>query len=210
VRGQGRFAFVVVAVMLVMVAVWTWLPPTEGTRAAIEDALVSFHAARYLVWPEGRYDEDTLPPAVQEALRARWREGIEAVAEGHALEVELGDDPVARLLKAPRRLDGRLPLQYGGEVVYLDFKRRTPRGELKVSAAVDVILTTGRWDTGRGEIVDLAEDWPDEWCTVSVYTLRQHGDTWRVVDVEPASGPNGGPPYFYNPATGEFTQDPGA
>jgi hypothetical protein len=208
--GHARFVLAIVAVLLVMAAVWTWLPPADETQAAIQDALVRFETAQGLVWPEGHYDQTTLPPKVQDELREQWRTALGAVAEGQALEDELADDPVVWLLKAPRILGGRLPLQSEGEVVYFDFKRRTARGEVKVTAAVDITKTTGRWSPRAGQIVDVAEDEPDEWCALSVYTLRQRGDTWRVVDVEPASGPNGGPPYFYNPATGEFTQDPGA
>jgi len=210
VGGQARFALLVVAVFLVIAAVWSWLPPTDETQAAIQDALVRFETARRLVWPEDHYDQTRLPPKVQDELRDRWRRSMMAVAEGAALEDELEDDPVASLLEAPRLLGGRLPLEYAGNVVYFDFKRRTTRGAIKVTAAVDVIKTTGRWSPRAGQLVDVAEDEPEEWCTLSVYTLRQGGDAWHVVDVQPASGPNGGPPYFYNPATGEFTQDPGA
>lgn len=209
-HGQGRFVLVIVAVMLVMFAVWTWLPPTAATQNDIKDALVRFETAHLLVWPKDRHDQTTLPFEAQDELRGQWRTALEAVAEEQALEDELGDDPIGPLLRWPRLLGGRLPVAWSGNVPYFDFKRRALRGELKVTAAVDVIKTTGRWSSRAGDIVDLAEDEPDEWYTVSVYTLRQRGDTWRVVDVEPASGPNGGPPYFYSPATGEFTQDPGA
>ena len=208
--GHARFVLAVVAILLVMAAVWTWLPPSDQTQVAIQDALVRFETARGLAWPEGHYDQTTLPPKVQDELRDHWRAALKEVAEGPALEAAMGDDPIATLLRTARLLGGRLPVAWSGSVPYFDFKRRTARGELKVTAAVDIISTTARWSPRAGQLIDVSEDGPDEWCALSVYTLRQRGDTWRVVDVEPASGPNGGPPYFYDPATGRFTQDPGA
>jgi hypothetical protein len=208
VGGQWRFAVVILGALLVAGAVWTWLPPNDATQVALQDAVARFETAKYLVWPEAHYGEATLSAATRDRLREQWHTSLVSVAEGPALEAALKIDPVASLLGALKARRRRVPIARRTEIVYFDFRRRTPRGELKVRAACDVIETTGRWDPVRGEIVDRLEGRPDDWCPLFDYSLRQYGDAWRVVSREATPGPNGGPPYFYNPATGEFTQDP--
>jgi len=210
VRGQWRFAVMILAALLVVAGVWTWLPPDDATQAAARDAIARFEAAKWLAWPENHYGETTLSATVRDALEQRRHRALLTLAEGPALEDALEIDAVGALLRGPTLGGGRVTVGVRGEVVYFDFRRRTPRGELKARAAYDIITTVGKWDAERGAIVDKVEDEPSDWCQVYDYTLKQYGDTWRVVAKEATSGPNGGPPYFYDPTTGEFTQDTGA
>ncbi len=209
-RGQWRFAVMILSALLVAGVVWTWLPPTDATQAATKDAIARFETAKWLLWPEDRYGQTTLPASVRDVLEDRRHRTLITLAEGSALEDALEHDAVAALLREPRLRGGRLTVARRTEIVYYDFRRRTRRGELKVRVAYDIIVTTGRWDPGAGGMVDVREDAPADWCMLYDYTLKQYGDTWRVVAREAVSGPNGGPPYYYSPSTGESTQDPGA
>lgn len=209
-HGQWRFAVMVLGALLVAAGVWTWLPPDDSTQAATREAIARFEAAKWLTWPDDHHDETTLPVAVQNELEERRHRELMTLAEGAALADALEFDAVAALLRAPKLRGGRIPVARRAEVVFFDFRRRTPRGELKVRAAYDIVQTTGRWHPRAGAIVDEVEDEPSDLCQLYDYTIKQYGDAWRVVAKEEASGPNGGPPYFYSPSTGEFTQDTGA
>lgn len=209
-RGQWRFAVMVFGALLIVGAVWTWLPPDDATQAATKHAIARFETTKWLLWPEDHYGETTLPAKVRDELEDARHRALMPLAEGSALEDALEEDAVGALLKAPRLLSGRVPVARRTEVVFFDVRRRTPRGELKVRAAYDVVTTTGKWSPRTGTIVDRAEDGPPDWCQLYDYTLKQYGDAWRVVAKEAVSGPNGGPPYYYSPSTGGFTQDPGA
>jgi hypothetical protein len=200
----------ILAALLVVAGVWTWLPPDDATQAATTTALARFETAKWLLWPDDHYGATTLPAKVRDDLEERRHRELMTLAEGAALEDALEVDAVAALLRAPHLDGGRVPVARRADIVYYDFRRRTPRGELKVRAAYDVIVTTGTWDPRAGAIVDEVEDEPSDWCQLYDYTLRQYGDAWRVVAKEAVSGPNGGPPYYYSPSTGEFTQDTGA
>lgn len=209
-HGQWRFAVMILGALLVAAAVWTWLPPDDATQAATKGAIARFEAARWLVWPEDFYGETTLPAKAREILEDRRHRELMTLAEGSALENALQEDAVGALLRGAKIRGGRLTVARRTEVVYYDFRRRSPRGELKVRAAYDVIVTTGRWDAEKGEMVKVVEDEPSDWCQLFDYTLKQYGDAWRVVAKEAVSGPNGEPTYYFSPSTGEFTQDTGA
>lgn len=209
-RGQWRFAVMVLGALAVAAAVWTWLPPSATTEAATKDAIARFETAKWLLWPEGRLGETTLPTKVREELEDRRHRSLMTLAEGSALEGALQIDAVGALLREPRLRGGRVPVTRKAEVVYYDFRRRTPHGELEVRAACDIVTTTGKWDPSADEIVDRVEDGPSEWCQLFEYTLKQYGDSFRVVAKEAVSGPHGESTHFFNPTTGEFTQDTGA
>jgi len=210
VRGQWRFAVMVLGALLVVAAIWTWLPPDDATQAAARSAIARFERAKGVLWPEDRYGQTTLPSGVRQELQERRYRELMTLAEGAALEDALEIEAVEALLRTPTLNGGRITVASRAKVVYFDFRRRTLSGELKVRAAYDVVKTTGRWHPRAGGIVDTVEDEPSDWCQIFEYTLTQHGDAWRIMAKEEASGPNGGPPYFYSPATSAFTQDPGA
>lgn len=209
-RGQWRFAVMILAALLVVGAVWTWLPPDDATETATQHAIARFETATRLLWPEDHYGQTTLPAHVQDELEERRYRELMTLAEGAALEDALEMDVIGALLREPRLRDGRVAVAVRTEIVFYDFRRRTPRGELKVRAACDVVATAGKWDPDTGEIVGRVEDEPSDWCQLFDYTLKQYGDAWRVVAKEAAAGPNGGPPYYYDPSTGELAQDTGA
>ena len=209
-RWQWRFAVMLLGALLAAGAVWTWLPPNDATQSAMKDTIARFETATSLLWPEDHYGETTLPAKVRDELEDGRHRALMTLAEGSALEDALEEDAVGALLKAPRLLSGRVPVARRTEVVFYDFRRRTSRGEIKVRAACDVFTTTGKWAPRTGTIVERSEGGPSDWCQLYDYTLKQYGDAWRVVAKEAVSGPNGGPPYFYSPSDGGFTQDPGA
>jgi len=200
----------ILGALLVAGAVWTWLPPDDATQSATKDAIARFETARGLVWPEDSYGETTLPAKVQGELEERRHRELMTLAEGAALEDALEEDAVGDLHRSVKVRGGRLTVARRTEVVYYDFRRRTPRGELLVRAAYDIIVTTGRWDAEKGEMTRIVEDDPSDWCQLFDYTLKQYGNAWRVVAKKAVSGPHGESTYFYNPSTGEFTQDTGA
>ena len=86
---------------------------------------------------------------------------------------------------------------------YFDVRRRTTRGELLVRAAVVTWVEAGRWAPRAGEIVDVTRrTYPS--APITDYTLRQFGDSWRVV----AASPVDEAPFFYDVETGETGTGP--
>lgn len=199
---QARFALLLVAVFLVMGAVWTWLPPSDASKAAIEEAIVSYESLDSVVWHPGPGGDAMLSPEAQDALvaerAAAWRE----VAEGDALIAAMDRDPdVVRSVAAERRRspDDPYVVAAGGDVVLFDFRRRTLHGDVLVRAAVVTWVETGLWDQTRDEVVDVARGLGTS-ASIREYTVRQRDDTWVVVE---SAAPDG-PPFSYDPRTGEY------
>jgi hypothetical protein len=204
--GQARFVLVVVAVLLVMAAVWTWLPPSDESQAAIEEALAAYESLDTVVWPPDLYDDPTLTPQQQDAFEATREDAWRDVAEGDALTRALQQDPRAvRRAAAERRRSPHAAFVTGagGEVAVFDFRRRTLGGEILVRAVVVGWVDKGSWSMRAGELVDVYRD-EATGGPVLTYTLRQHGDVWKVVDADVPDGP----PYFYDAETGEYSTGP--
>jgi len=203
VHGQARFVLVVIVVVLVMAAVWTWLPPTEASQEAMKQSILRYDTASLIAWPDDSQGATTLPRAVRDELRAAWRTTLAAVSEGDALATMRRFDPVGTLLGERRQQPDRVVIACGGEVAYFDVRRRSFNGAVVVRAAVSSWVETGTWDAERGEVVRATRR---DQMSVPVfdYTLRQRGDVWKVVD---RAAPKDGP-FFYDTETGEFGSGP--
>jgi hypothetical protein len=206
VHGQWRFAVVIVAALLVVVAVWTWLPPTEDTQGAIERALVAYESQHSVVWPQEHLGDASLSETQLQALlddrAAAWR----AVADDEALLEILREDAdsVRHVMnELQRRPQDGFIVAAGGDVPLFDFRRRTFRGEVLVRAAVARWVETGRWDAQRGEL-EAVQRRSTDGAMIKDYTLRQVGESWRVV----AAAQVDEAPFFYYPATGETGTGP--
>jgi len=199
VHGQARLALVAVAAMLVALAVWTWLPPTESSQEAMKQSILRYDTASLLAWPENRSGQTTLPKSVKDELRATWRSTLAAVSEGDALARTLQFDAVDQMLGERRRQPDRVVVATGGEVVYFDVRRRTLKGAVIVRAAVAEWVEAGTWDADGGTVAHVTRQQQTN-VPVSDYTLRQRGDVWKIVD---RAAPKDGP-FFYDTETGEF------
>lgn len=199
-RGQWRFAVLILAVLLVVFAVWTWLPPTDEAQDAVKRTLVAFESQESVVRPQELTGE--APPAeaqVERLLETRavaWR----AVADDEALLQRLRtDEDLVRDALAQKDV----VVAVGGDVPLFDVRRRTLRGELLVRAAVVTWVEAGRWAPRSGEVVDVTRrTYPS--APIMDYTLRQYGDAWRVVSASPPDDA----PFFYDAETGETGTGP--
>ncbi len=195
----GRL-LLVLAVVGAAFAVWTWLPPSDADRQEIRAAILQYELAGQLAWPAGRYGQASLPPAAREALRVQWRAALDGAAEGDALALALGTDPVAYLVEERARDPRRVVVATGGDVVFFDVRRRTLTGALVARAGVATWSDAGTWDARRREVVDVARH-AEDLAPLYDYTLRQRGDTWRVVRRDP---PPASEPWYYDTRTGGF------
>jgi hypothetical protein len=204
--GQARFVLVVAAVLLVVAATWTWLPPSDDSRAAIEETLATYESLDAVVWPPDLYDDPTLSSEQQDLLLSAREDAWREVAEGDALTRALQQDPRAvRRAAAERRRSPHASFvtDAGGDVVVFDFRRRTFGGEILVRAVVVGWVEKGSWSMRADALVDVYRDEAGG-GPVLTYTLRQRGDVWKVVDADVPDGP----PYFYDAETGEYGTGP--
>jgi len=206
VRGQWRFAVVIVAALLVFFAVWTWLPPTEETRDAVKQALVAYESQNSVVWPAAHLGDALLSQAQVDQLleerAAAWR----AVADDDALLEKLRGDAasVRRVMNERRRHpEYGFIVGAGGDVPLFDVRRRTMQGELLVRACVTRWVETGRWDAAHGKLVDV-ERRSSGGGTIKDYVLHQIDDSWRVVSADQVDEA----PFFYDVETGETGTGP--
>lgn len=199
-RGQWRFAVMILAALLVVFAVWTWLPPDDATQNTVKSTLVAFESQASVLWPQERLGDGALTqPQVDQLLEDRaaaWR----AVADEEALLEKLRTDE-AVVRAALEEQD--VVVAVGGDVPYFDVRRRTTKGELLVRAAVVTWVEAGRWTPRVGEIVDVTRrTYPS--APITDYTLSQTGGSWRVV----AASPVDEAPFFYDVETGETGTGP--
>ncbi len=199
-RGQWRFAIMILAALLVVFAVWTWLPPDDETQDAIKRTLVAFESQEAVVRPQERLGDTSLTEAQVDQLLEDRADAWRAVADDEALldKLRTDDDVVRAALE-----EQDVVVAAGGDVPYFDVRRRTTRGELLVRAAVVTWIEAGRWTPRAGEVVDVTRRTSPS-VAITDYTLRQVGDSWRVV----AASPVDEAPFFYDAETGETGTGP--
>lgn len=204
--GQWRFVVMVLSALLVAVAVWTWLPPTEATQKEIKRTLVAYESQDSVVWPPAHRGDVSLSDAQLEELlderAAAWRVVADDVALLEKLRADAASVRHVMNERGLRPEDGFI-VEAGGDVPLFDVRRRTMRGELLVRACVVRWVKTARWDATRGELVDVKRR-SFEGGPIKDYVVRQVGDTWRVVVADQVNDP----PVFYDAGTGETGTGP--
>ena len=168
------------AIVAVAVAVIIWLPLDAEVEADVKEALVGYEVSREVAWPATKPFIPPLSGADQAALAAEVERGLSRYAAGDALAGFDASRAVSDFVTASTVNAPWVVTKWDGEIVYFDFVRQTLRGDVLVRAGVRRAHQVGRSSTEKQRVVARRWDW-DDGADIFEYTLRDDGDTWRVV-----------------------------
>jgi hypothetical protein len=168
------------AVVAAALAVIVWLPLDAEVESDVKEALVGYETAREVAWPASQPIDLPLTVAEQAALADDLRRGLSSYAGGDALAGSDARGAVEAFAFAAMQNDPWVVTRWDGEVVFFDFVRQSLRGDVIVRAGVRRAHQSGRMKEARQRIVALRWVW-DDGADINEYTLRDTGDTWKVV-----------------------------
>lgn len=168
------------AVVAAALAIIVWLPLDAKVEADIKEALVGYETSREVAWPASQPITLPLTVAEQAALADDLRRGLSRVAAGDALAGLDARETVQAFAYSAVQSSPWVITKWDGEVVFFDLVRQTLRGDVIVRAGVRRGRQTGRMKAERQRIVALRWVW-DDGADIYEYTLRDTGDTWKVV-----------------------------
>jgi hypothetical protein len=108
-------------------------------------------------------------------LDAEVEADVKEALVGYEVSREVSDYVTATTVNMPW-----VVTNWDGEIVHFDFVRQTLRGDVLVRAGVRRAHQVGRSSTEKQRVVARRWDW-DDGADIFEYTLRDDGDTWKVV-----------------------------
>jgi hypothetical protein len=169
----------VVAAAVGVVDAWIYVPPTHGTRAAVQRAIIAYELVPSPVWPKGRPISDRFSTSERAALQAAYVGRLAACSMGDALREYSSMDYAHALLNSRRRSGGTVIVAARGDIVYYDFISRRPNGDLIVHAAVRHVFTVGQWDKRRRRLTGRTVSAVPK-AVIMEFTMHKAGSAWKV------------------------------
>lgn len=167
-------------IVIVAIAIIIWLPLDAKVEVDVKEALVGYEVSREVAWPATKPFVPPLSGADQAALAAEAERGLSRYAAGDALAGFDASRAVSDFVTATTVNAPWVVTNWDGEIVHFDFVRQTMRGDVLVRAGVRRAHQVGRSSTEKQRVVARRWDW-DDGADIFEYTLRDDGDTWRVV-----------------------------
>jgi len=189
----------VVAAVVGAADAWVYVPPTRGTRAAVQRAIIQYELVPAPVWPPGQEIADRFSVRKRAELQAAYLSRLAACSMGDALTEYSSMDYPHALLASRRRSGGTVIVAARGDIVYYDFISRRPNGDLVVHAAVRHVFTVGKWDPRRRRLTGRKVSAVPK-AVIMEFTMHKAGGVWKVAE-------NVGWRFLFIP-TGRITDEP--